>query len=151
MAGRKISCIAAMSSKNRGIGKDGKLPWRLKSEMKYFSRITTDVKHEGKQNAVIMGRKTWESIPTKYRPMAGRLNVILSKTMSEAPDNVLLYPDLATALDALSQAPYVESIESLFIVGGHGVYKEAMVSDNLHRIYLTEVHIDVECDVFYRI
>ncbi|XP_046858824.1 dihydrofolate reductase-like [Xenia sp. Carnegie-2017] len=84
--------------------------------MKYFSRITTDVKHEGKQNAVIMGRKTWESIPTKYRPMAGRLNVILSKTMSEAPDNVLLYPDLATALDALSQAPYVESIESLFIV-----------------------------------
>ncbi|CAB3990105.1 dihydrofolate reductase-like [Paramuricea clavata] len=149
MAGRKMSCIAAMSSKNRGIGKDGKLPWRLRSEMKYFTRITTDVKQEGQQNAVIMGRKTWESIPAKYLPLSGRLNVILSRTMSDAPENVLLCTDLQKALEVLSNPPYDQSIEHVYITGGYGVYKEAMSMPNLHRIYLTEVHMDVECDAFY--
>ncbi|XP_028402607.1 dihydrofolate reductase-like [Dendronephthya gigantea] len=149
MVPRKMSCIAAMSSKNRGIGKDGKLPWRLRSEMKYFTRITTDVKNEGKQNAVIMGRKTWESIPAKHLPLAGRLNVVLSKTMSSVPEGVLLCPDLNEAMDVLSKAPYDQSIEHVFITGGYGVYKEAMNMPNLHRLYLTEVHMDVECDTFY--
>ena len=64
---------------NGGIGLNGKLPWRLKEDMKLFKRITTTIQNpndEGKQNAVIMGRKTWESIPNKFRPLPNRINII---------------------------------------------------------------------------
>ena len=60
--------------------RDNSLPWRLKSEMAHFSRVTKAVASgsEGKTNAVIMGRKTWDSIPKKFRPLPGRLNIVLS-------------------------------------------------------------------------
>lgn len=70
-----------------GIGLNGKLPWRLKEDMKLFKKITTTIqnpndKEKGKLNAVIMGRKTWESIPMKFRPLPNRINIILSKTIN---------------------------------------------------------------------
>lgn len=81
----KLAMVAAMSLTN-GIGKDGGLPWRLKGEMAYFRKVTSQVpedeKHAGARNAVIMGRKTWASIPPKFRPLSGRLNVVISRTSS---------------------------------------------------------------------
>lgn len=81
----KLAMVAAMSLTN-GIGKDGGLPWRLKGEMAYFRKVTSyiaeDEVREGARNAVIMGRKTWASIPPKFRPLNGRLNVVISRTSS---------------------------------------------------------------------
>jgi len=61
-----------------GIGKNGTLPWKIPSEMKYFTKMTKSTRDEGKRNAVIMGRLTFESIPEKFRPLKGRLNVVLT-------------------------------------------------------------------------
>ena len=81
----KLAMVAAMSLTN-GIGKDGGLPWRLKGEMAYFRNVTSYVpeeeKSQGARNAVIMGRKTWASIPPKFRPLGGRINIVISRTSS---------------------------------------------------------------------
>lgn len=61
-----------------GIGHGSRLPWKLPKEMAYFARVTTNAP-EGRMNAVIMGRKTWESIPAKFRPLKNRLNLVFSK------------------------------------------------------------------------
>ena len=61
-----------------GIGLDGGLPWRLPGEMAYFRELTTKTRDAAKRNAVLMGRKTWDSLPPKFKPLPGRLNVVLS-------------------------------------------------------------------------
>lgn len=81
----KATLIVAHDS-SRGIGLNGKLPWRLKQEMKYFAQATSAVPSSSsssdsggvKQNAVIMGRTTWTGIPAKFRPLKDRINVVLS-------------------------------------------------------------------------
>ena len=77
---RSVSCVVA-ATPSGGIGKDGTLPWSLPSDLKHFARVTSDVPAgapAGPRNAVVMGRKTWASIPEKFRPLKGRLNVVLS-------------------------------------------------------------------------
>ena len=68
----KFSLIVA-TDKNLGIGKMNSLPWKLKSEMRYFRETTLHF-----NNVVVMGRNTWESIPNKFKPLSGRINIILS-------------------------------------------------------------------------
>ena len=70
--------IIVAATKLNGIGQNGNLPWRLAKEMKYFAQVTTQAP-EGQRNAVIMGRNTWESIPSKFRPLPNRLNVVVSR------------------------------------------------------------------------
>lgn len=62
-----------------GIGIAGNLPWKLPGDMKFFKQITSACQDENKMNAVILGRTTWESLPVKFRPLPGRLNIILSR------------------------------------------------------------------------
>lgn len=73
----RLTLIVA-ATKSNGIGQNGQLPWRLPKEMKYFARITSHAP-ENAQNAVVMGRNTWESIPNKFRPLPNRLNVVISR------------------------------------------------------------------------
>jgi dihydrofolate reductase len=79
----RVTLIVA-ATMNNGIGQGGKLPWRLPRELKYFARVTTggdtrdDGDKENKKNAVVMGRVTWESIPPRFRPLAGRINIVVS-------------------------------------------------------------------------
>jgi len=76
---RPFKVVVAATEKSKGIGKEGRLPWRIKEEMEHFKQTTLQTTEEGVQNAVIMGKNTWLSIPKKYRPLAGRLNVVLSR------------------------------------------------------------------------
>jgi hypothetical protein len=73
--------IIVAVDKNFGIGKNNSLPWRLPKEHKHFVKLTTTTDNPNKINAVLMGRKCWESIPYKFRPLKNRLNIVLSKTM----------------------------------------------------------------------
>lgn len=82
-----LIAIVAITRLN-GLGLNGQLPWRLSKEMAHFRKATSFLgeveEGEGKpMNAVIMGRKTWQSIPTKFRPLKGRLNVIISRQSGE--------------------------------------------------------------------
>jgi dihydrofolate reductase/thymidylate synthase len=123
--------------------------------MLFFKNITSNVKVASKQNAVIMGRRTWESIPKKFRPLAGRLNVVLSRNANarsdmELSDAVLVSDSLEHALVTLSEGSYADSVEQVFVIGGGSVYAEGLASKLCKKVYLTEVYISVpDIDTFF--
>lgn len=90
-----LALIVACSARN-GIGKDGGLPWRLPKEMAYFKKATMSGP-AGTRNAVIMGRNTWESIPTKFRPLNQRLNIVV--TSRDLPDAFVCVQSLTSFVD----------------------------------------------------
>ena len=71
--------LVVAATRKLGIGKAGKMPWKLPGDMAYFKELTSKTAESGMQNAVIMGRKTWESIPPKFRPLPNRVNVVLTR------------------------------------------------------------------------
>jgi hypothetical protein len=75
---RSFQMVVAYEN-SRGIGLQGDMPWKLPKDMAYFKHLTTSVKAAGKHNAVVMGRTTWESIPAKFRPLKGRMNIVISR------------------------------------------------------------------------
>ncbi|XP_054722598.1 dihydrofolate reductase-like [Uloborus diversus] len=115
--------IIAAACQNMGIGNKGALPWRLKKEMNFFKEKTSTTTSPEKQNAVIMGRRTWFSIPEKFRPLSGRINVVLSgrhKTL-EGADYVA--DSLEQAMDWLQSSPTNEKLDKIFVIGGATIYK----------------------------
>ena len=97
-------------------------------------------------NAVIMGRKTWESLPIRFKPLPNRINVVLSRSTSlELPDNVLTARNLDGALQMLEQ----NDVPHTFVIGGGEVFKEAMRHSDCQRIYLTEIFATWECNSFF--
>ncbi|RLV97471.1 hypothetical protein DV515_00011744 [Chloebia gouldiae] len=121
---RSLNSIVAVSQ-NMGIGKDGRLPWPpLRNEYKYFQRMTSTSRVEGKQNAVIMGKKTWFSIPEKSRPLKDRINIVLSRELKEAPKGAhYLSKSLDDALALLDSPELKSKVDMVWIVGGTSVYK----------------------------
>ncbi|EDV43462.1 uncharacterized protein Dana_GF18503 [Drosophila ananassae] len=144
---RRFSLIVAVSE-NLGIGIKGDLPWRIKSELKYFSRTTKRTSDPSKRNAVIMGRKTYFGVPESKRPLPNRLNIVLSTTLQpeDLPKDVMLCPNLEAAMKHLEGD---DQIENVWVVGGSGVYAEAMDSNRCHRLYITRIHQKFECDTFF--
>lgn len=98
-----------------------------------------------------MGRKTFFAIPEDKRPLSDRLNVVLSTTLkaTDLPENVLLYSNLESAMLHLEQSYLNKQIETVWIIGGSGVYKEAIASPRCNRIYLTKILQQFECDTFF--
>lgn len=154
MTTRPVDVIVAASTRG-GIGLKGALPWHLPSDMARFKLLTTEAS-AGKTNAVIMGKKTWASIPAKFRPLKGRLNIVLSRSADVRekeliPDDVLTAPSLEAAVTLLSNPPHSTGIESIFIIGGAAAFEETMDGRGpvtCRTIHLTRVHSAVECDVF---
>ncbi|MCX5680899.1 MAG: dihydrofolate reductase [Candidatus Omnitrophica bacterium] len=146
---RPFDIIVAIDKKN-GIGKDGKLPWVLPSDMKHFKSVTLEVAASDKINAIVMGRKTWESIPERLRPLAGRLNVVLTRNDDYVlPENVLKFQSLEKALKSLNTKEYQRKFENIFVIGGASVYAQAIVHPLCRKIYLTAIDRDLGCDVFF--
>lgn len=138
---QKVYQIVAVD-KAMGIGKDGKLPWYLKKEIKYFKEVTTKTSDPQKINMVIMGRTTWESIPEKFRPLPGRMNVVLTRNESYNADGAHIAHSLK---DAISLAD--EAIETIFIIGGARTFKESLRDSD--GLYITKIHKVYECDTFF--
>jgi len=128
-----ISLIAALAS-NRTIGKDNELLWHLPEDMRHFRETT-----RGKP--VIMGRKTWESLPESFRPLPGRHNIVVSRDPAYQASGATLASSLA---DAVAQAADADEV---FVIGGAQLYRQALPLAS--RLYLTEIEQDFDGDVFF--
>src|SRR5205807_2460630 len=105
----KIALIVACTEKSGGISVNGKLPWKLSGEFKYFMKVTKTVMDTTKKNVVVMGRKTWESIGT---PLKGRVNIILTRNETyQATKNVKICKSLT---EAMQNCKELGTIETLF-------------------------------------
>ncbi|KAM7470788.1 hypothetical protein LguiA_008971 [Lonicera macranthoides] len=143
--------VVVAATQNMGIGKDGKLPWRLPSDLKIFKDITKTTSDPVKKNAIIMGRKTWESIPLEHRPLPGRLNVVLTRSGSfdiATAENVLICGSMLSALQLLAASPYCLSIDKVFVIGGGQILREALNAPGCDAIHITEIQSSIECDTF---
>jgi len=141
---QKFDIIVA-ADQNRGIGKNNQLPWRIPTDLKYFRDLTSGTPVPEVRNAVIMGRKTWESIPPSYRPLKDRVNVILTRNGDYTlPDGVWKADSLDAALALLSD----RTIDRVFVIGGAEIYGQAMVHERCGLLYLTEVRHKFDCDTF---
>ena len=137
--------IVVAACKNRGIGFKNKLTWKLSKEMKYFKELTIGEKN----NAVLMGRKTWLSIPEKNRPMPKRENIVLtSRTVQTRPwiDGDVSFTN---SLDSIyfTYGPY--TFDHIWVIGGESVYKDVLKNKMIDSIFYTEIQGDYECDTFF--
>ena len=133
----KLNVIVAYDKRNGGIGKDNELVWKLSQDLKNFKSITKD-------GIVVMGRKTWESLPNNYRPLPERINIVLTKNVEAFKkqyqnDNLLVYDSITSLInDYLCR----ELDKKIFIIGGGKIYTEIL--ENYHeyveKIYTTEVY-----------
>jgi dihydrofolate reductase len=145
-----FSIIAAVDEK-LGIGKANALPWRLSGDMQHFKEITI-APADSLQNVVIMGRRTWESLPDKFKPLPGRSNVVLTRNKSMVlPAGVLKFDSLQTALgEFIHRQPKDESFNGdIFVIGGAGVYAEAIENPFCRKLYITHVQQTFDCDAFF--
>ncbi|KAK4686853.1 dihydrofolate reductase, partial [Tremellales sp. Uapishka_1] len=136
-----MTAIVAATLTN-GIGLNGTLPWRLPGEMKYFAR-GEDASHS---NAVIMGRKTWDGIPPKFRPLKSRHNVVISRNGVDVTDcpNTTAHSSVSSALTSLPA-----SIHRIFLIGGSQLYSLALTPPSLvDRVLLTRIIDEFSCDTF---
>jgi dihydrofolate reductase len=120
------------------IGREGSLPWRLKSDMALFRALTL-----GKP--VIMGRRTWQSLPR--RPLPGRLNIVLSRDGSFAPAGALVCEDFYEAVQIGREHAAEDGAEEVCVIGGAALF--ALALPRAGRIYLSEVEAQVTGDVFF--
>lgn len=146
---KSIEEIVAATKKG-GIGKDQTTPWTNKDDMSHFRKISTETKDPSKINAVIMGSKTFLSIPPKYRPLPKRFNVILSRKGTDIQidkEKGILMNDLTKSIKYLTTLDFIETI---FICGGGEIYKQTLETTDfqLSKIHLTIINDDVECDTF---
>ena len=132
-----VSIIAAIGA-NRGIGKDNDLLWHLPDDMAFFKNST-------KGKVVIMGRKNWESIPHKYRPLPNRVNIVISRNADYEAHEAVVVTSLKKALDAASEL----DSDEIFIIGGGMIYQSALDMNLVDDMYITHVDCQLEADVFF--
>ncbi|KAK1756170.1 dihydrofolate reductase-like domain-containing protein, partial [Echria macrotheca] len=172
----ELTLIVA-ATRDMGIGLNGTLPWTgLRREMAYFARVTkrvvgptqaTTTTTPPTKNAVIMGRKTWDSIPPRFRPLKGRINVVISRSfppsLSSSITNTLKDEDnkeeegpiMASSLEsALSMLDMRESEGGfrgrVFVIGGAQIYKAALGMACARRVLLTRIlNGGFGCDTFF--
>ena len=126
-----ISLIAVVA-RNRAIGLNQKLLWHLPEDMRHFRAMT-----HGKP--VIMGRKTWESLPKK--PLPGRLNIVITRQKNYRAEGAVVVADGPSALKAAG------AVEEICVIGGGEIFD--MFLTQTDRIYLTEVDLEVDGDTFF--
>ena len=139
-----MKIIVAFDTKN-GIGKDNSIPWFIKSELSYFKKVTTYTNDPLLKNVVIMGRKTWDSLPKK--PLPNRINVVLTRSNTIYED-AYSYNSLEQALHELNTMDMVNK-ENIFVIGGSQIYNEAIKRKDCEKIYSTEVYDKYDCDTFF--
>lgn len=131
----KINIIAAMSL-NRVIGVKNGLPWHIPTDLKYFKKVTDG-------GCVVMGRKCWESIPEKYRPLPNRVNVVCTRNEKFEAKNAATLGDINRVLTNLKNNG---DDDDVFVIGGGEIYKESFKHADM--FYLTRIYTNIEGDIF---
>lgn len=126
-----VAIVVAHSS-NRVIGRDGALPWHLPTDLRHFRELTSGA-------AVVMGRKTFESLPPAFRPLPHRRNIVLSNDPTFHAEGAESMSSLATALEACNG--------DCFVIGGGATYEQALAYTD--RVYATEVDAAIEGDTLF--
>lgn len=137
-----FDCVVA-ADRNGGIGQRGDLPWpKLKADLR-FLREKTSTAAAGKQNAVIMGRKTWESVPARFRPLPGRLNVVISRQELDLGEQAIGARSLD---DSLNRAALRDDVDRLFVIGGAEIFRQAFAHPRCRDVYLTRIDAVYDSD-----
>jgi dihydrofolate reductase len=124
-----------------GIGKDQSLPWpKLRGDLRHFKRITTTTAAPGRKNAIVMGRKTWQSREVGERALPDRVNVVVSRSPLAVPPGVI-------AARSLDEALAVRDVETVFVVGGAALLVEAIERRDLRYVYLTRIEERYDCEI----
>ncbi|MDO8581038.1 MAG: dihydrofolate reductase [Candidatus Omnitrophota bacterium] len=141
--------IVAMDAKN-GIGKNGGLPWHLPADLNHFRDITVGEQSDSRMNVVMMGRKTWDSLPEKFRPLPKRLNIVLTRSPEgNFPSNVLEASGFEQAFSLL-ETPVICGIRGdVFIIGGAQIFAIALGYPQCQKIYATHIEKIYDCDTFF--
>jgi len=138
--------IVVAADEQRGIGAAGGLPWpRLPADLAYFRRVTSTTEDGAGQNAVIMGRRTWFSIPARYQPLPGRVNVVVSRATPAWPVGVLG----AVSLDEALATAQAAGARALFVIGGGQLYADAVRRPGCAEIHYTRIAGRFACDTFF--
>ena len=132
-----IKIIAAIG-KNNELGKNNSLPlWRLLTDFKRFKELTTS-------GTVVMGRKTFESLPEKFRPLPNRKNIVITRDSNFNSDqtfDIIVEPNLESAIN------HLQNEQEVFIIGGGEIYKQSL--HLIDTIYKTSVNTTIEGDVYF--
>ena len=130
-----LSIIVA-AAENNVIGKDNNLPWHLPADMAYFKEKTMG-------HCVVMGRKNFESIPEKYRPLIGRTNIVITRNSEFSYPSAVVVHSLEEAItEARSRGE-----KELFIIGGGEIFRQAMPL--VDKVYITRIHHSFDGDIFF--
>lgn len=132
-----VKLIVAKAS-NDVIGKDNDLIWHLPADMRFFTQTT-------KGHIVVMGRRNWDSIPPKYRPLSERINVVISRnTNFQAPD-CLCFSSIENAIEHFKN----EKTKDIFIIGGGQIYRDALDKDLVDEMLITHIDAGFEGDTWF--
>ena len=132
---KNISLIVAVSE-NMVIGKDNKLAWHLPDDMNYFSNMT-------KGHSIIMGRKNWESIPKKYRPLPERKNIVVTRNNKFEDKGAIIVNSIEKAVE---KARGFDE-EEIFIIGGGEIYKLGFAY--VDKLYMTEIYANIDGNTYF--
>src|SRR3989338_2205011 len=128
-----LALIAAIA-KNNCIGHHNGIPWRIPEDMQHFKDLT-------KGKIVLMGRKTWESLPPKFRPLPNRKNIVITRQLPySTPANVEVYQSIDDALSA-------HRGEDIMVIGGAEIYRQTI--DRADTLFITHVNQTIQGDAFF--
>jgi dihydrofolate reductase len=142
---RQFDIVVACCRKTMGIATEAGLPWHIPADLRYFKQLTVSTCNPTLKNAVIMGRKTFQSISVNHRPLPDRLNIVISNDPDEImylPKEVLVVGSLNEALTTLTNKNYIKEIENVYVIGGSQVYNDAFKHQQLRRAFVTFVELE---------
>ncbi|MDP2665629.1 MAG: dihydrofolate reductase [bacterium] len=134
---QRIAIIAALGATTRALGRDNRLLWHIPEDMRRFKELTVG-------HPVIMGRKTWESLPQKFRPLPGRTNIVVTRQVDYEAKGAVVADSFENARAVSKRAPGADEI---FVIGGGELYAAALPHAN--RLYLTLVDAETDADTFF--
>lgn len=133
----KVVLIVAMDL-DRGIGKNNDLMWHLPADMRFFKETTTG-------HVVVLGRKNYESIPERFRPLPNRENAVLTRNISFEAPNCIVFHTLEECLNHYNN----ETSRTIFIIGGGEIYKQSLELNVVDEMYITHVNHSYGADTFF--
>lgn len=133
----EIVLIVAVAKPNHGIGKNNDLLWHLPADMKFFRSQTTGY-------PVITGRKNYESIPVKFRPLPNRNNIVVTRQNIDYPG-----ADVVKSIESAIELAKTYSNQKAYIIGGGQIYKQCLDNNLIDKMVITWVDAELDADVFF--